>query len=110
MVPYKLPVQGLLTFVALSLQVLQAPATQLPACPDRSKAEFDFVVVGAGVGGGPVASRLAERGFSGMNVSKATDLDGISYPIFSVLVVEAGHEVLTVNTTIPFYFGRAVEG
>ncbi|KAJ7107788.1 hypothetical protein C8R44DRAFT_559909, partial [Mycena epipterygia] len=62
----------------------------LPACPDRSQADFDFVVVGAGVGGGPVASRLAENGFS-------------------VLVVDAGHNVVNVNTTIPFYYGRAVE-
>lgn len=27
-----------------------------------------------------------------------------------VLVVDAGHDVVNVNTTIPFYFGRAVEG
>lgn len=109
MAPYNLQVQVFLAFVALSLQVLQASA-KLPVCPDRSQAEFDFVVVGAGVGGGPVAARLAERGFSGMNVSVGPIWMASLTSVFSVLVVDAGHEVLTVNTTIPFYFGRAVEG
>ncbi|KAJ6620004.1 hypothetical protein B0H10DRAFT_1114433 [Mycena sp. CBHHK59/15] len=77
-------------YVFASLVVHALSASSLPACPDTSDAEFDFVVVGSGVGGGPVAARLAESGFS-------------------VLVVDAGHEVVNVNTTIPFYFGRAVE-
>ncbi|KAJ7081853.1 hypothetical protein B0H15DRAFT_786071 [Mycena belliarum] len=79
--------RGVLTFVSLCILVLQAAC--LPACPDTSRAEFDFVVVGAGVGGGPIAARLAESGFS-------------------VLVVDAGHEVVSVNTTILFFFVRAV--
>ncbi|KAJ6544986.1 hypothetical protein DFH09DRAFT_1367609 [Mycena vulgaris] len=29
--------------------------------------------------------------------------------MFSVLVVDAGHDVVNVNTTIPFFFGRAVD-
>ncbi|KAF7292086.1 Choline dehydrogenase [Mycena indigotica] len=62
----------------------------LDACPDPAKANYDFIVVGAGVGGGPVASRLVKAGFS-------------------VLLVDAGHDVTTVNSTIPFYFGRAIE-
>ncbi|KAJ7253490.1 hypothetical protein C8J57DRAFT_1722385 [Mycena rebaudengoi] len=65
-------------------------STSLPGCPDPSAADVDFVVVGAGAGGGPVAAGLAESGYS-------------------VLVVDAGHDVNNVNTTIPFYFGRAVE-
>ncbi|KAJ7253478.1 hypothetical protein C8J57DRAFT_1722378 [Mycena rebaudengoi] len=65
-------------------------STSLPACPDPSASDVDFVVVGAGAGGGPVAAGLAESGYS-------------------VLVVDAGHDVNNVNTTIPFYFGRAVE-
>ncbi|KAJ7253476.1 hypothetical protein C8J57DRAFT_1237287 [Mycena rebaudengoi] len=62
----------------------------LPACPDPSASDVDFVVVGAGAGGGPVAAGLAESGYS-------------------VLVVDAGHDINNINTTIPFYFGRAVE-
>jgi hypothetical protein len=58
--------QTLFTFVSLSIHVLQA--LSLPACPPKSDAEFDFVVVGAGVGGGPVAARLAESGFSGTHM------------------------------------------
>ncbi|KAJ7157651.1 hypothetical protein C8R43DRAFT_1125323 [Mycena crocata] len=78
-----------LNFIFLCLVFAQATSA-IPTCPDRSDSEFDFVVVGSGVGGGPVAARLAEHGFS-------------------VLVVDAGHDVVNVNTTIPFYFGRAVE-
>ncbi|KAJ6561800.1 hypothetical protein B0H19DRAFT_1233669 [Mycena capillaripes] len=74
--------------VSISIQVLQAAS--LLACPSTSQADFDFVVVGSGVGGGPLAARLAESGFS-------------------VLVVDAGNDVVNVNTTIPLYFGRAVE-
>ncbi|KAJ7253467.1 hypothetical protein C8J57DRAFT_1237276 [Mycena rebaudengoi] len=65
-------------------------STSLPACPDPSASDVDFVVVGAGAGGGPVAAGLAESGYS-------------------VLVVDAGHDINNINTTIPFYFGRAVE-
>ncbi|KAF7358312.1 Oxygen-dependent choline dehydrogenase [Mycena venus] len=78
----------LFPLITLSFLVLQGAS--LPACPDKSQAAYDFIVVGAGVGGGPVAARLAENGFS-------------------VLVVDAGHDVVNLNTTIPFYFGRAVE-
>ncbi|KAJ7144555.1 hypothetical protein C8R44DRAFT_550161, partial [Mycena epipterygia] len=60
----------------------------LPACPSAAHANFDYIVVGSGVGGGPLAARLAENGFS---------------------VVEAGNNVINVNTTIPLYFGRSVE-
>ncbi|KAK6991904.1 choline dehydrogenase [Favolaschia claudopus] len=82
----------LLRFTLLFLPSLLAATTKpkLPACPDAAHAEYDFVVVGAGAGGGPLAARLAENGFS-------------------VLVVDAGHDVVNVNTTIPFYFSRAVE-
>ncbi|KAJ7067384.1 hypothetical protein C8F01DRAFT_1051871 [Mycena amicta] len=79
------------TFLSLLSLLFNLPyAHSLPSCPDASKANYDFIVVGAGVGGGPLAARLAENGFS-------------------VLLVDAGHDATTVNTTIPFYFGRAVE-
>ncbi|KAJ7124195.1 hypothetical protein C8R44DRAFT_556449, partial [Mycena epipterygia] len=65
--------------------------SSLPACAPNSNPDYDYVVVGSGVGGGPLAARLAENGFS-------------------VLVVDAGNNVISVNTTIPLYFGRAVEG
>ncbi|KAJ6544963.1 hypothetical protein DFH09DRAFT_1172351 [Mycena vulgaris] len=86
MAPHNL--RGFFGLVSLSLHVLKTAS--LPACQDTSQSEFEFVVVGAGVGGGPVAARLAENGFS-------------------VLLVDAGHDVVNVNTTIPFFFGRAVD-
>ncbi|KAJ7144189.1 hypothetical protein C8R44DRAFT_973823 [Mycena epipterygia] len=75
---------------AVFLAISFADASSLPACAPNSHPDYDYVVVGSGVGGGPVAARLAENGFS-------------------VLVVEAGENVINVNTTIPLYFGRAVE-
>ncbi|KAJ7767169.1 hypothetical protein B0H16DRAFT_1521096 [Mycena metata] len=75
-------------FLAVTSLVIRAAS--LPTCPDTSQSNFDFVIVGSGVGGGPLAARLAERGFS-------------------ILLVDAGHDVVNVNTTIPFYLGRAVE-
>ncbi|KAJ7925612.1 hypothetical protein B0H13DRAFT_2314407 [Mycena leptocephala] len=71
--------------ISLSIQVLKGAS--LPACPARSESDYDFVVVGAGAGGGPVAARLDDL----------------------VLVVDAGHEVVGVNTSIGVYLGRAVE-
>ncbi|KAJ7144298.1 hypothetical protein C8R44DRAFT_565796, partial [Mycena epipterygia] len=66
--------------------------------------QYDYVVVGSGVGGGPLAARLAENGFTGARRTLE-----LKYSLL-VLVVDAGQDVLTVNTTIPLYFGRAVEG
>jgi len=59
-------------------------------CPPRNDSDFDFIVVGGGAGGGPLAARLAESGYS-------------------VLLVDAGHEVVNVNTTIPGYSLRSLE-
>ncbi|KAJ7096894.1 hypothetical protein C8R44DRAFT_812396 [Mycena epipterygia] len=81
-------VSRLLAGVSLAISIAKAAA--LPVCPPASAANFDYIVVGSGVGGGPLAARLAENGFS-------------------VLVVEAGNNVISVNTTIPLYFGRSVE-
>ncbi|KAJ7576067.1 hypothetical protein C8J56DRAFT_1062499 [Mycena floridula] len=59
--------------------------SSLPLCSESSAAATaDYVVVGSGAGGGPVAARLAEAGFS-------------------VLVIDAGHSVVNFNTTIPAY-------
>lgn len=52
-------------FALLAASLVLVKAAPLPACPDAANADFDFVVVGAGAGGGPLAARLAEAGFSG---------------------------------------------
>ncbi|KAF5340174.1 hypothetical protein D9758_014980 [Tetrapyrgos nigripes] len=100
----------LFSFLSLSLLTLQLvsldsllvsarvastnPNPNLPQCSDirpqglQDRPQYDYVVVGSGAGGGPLASRLAEEGFS-------------------VLVFDAGHDVNNLNTTIPLYFARA---
>lgn len=62
----------LLFLSLLVFLVVSASATDalLPRCPDTSSATYDYVVVGAGAGGGPVAARLAESGFSGEFAAK----------------------------------------
>ncbi|KAG6828259.1 hypothetical protein H0H92_008602 [Tricholoma furcatifolium] len=65
-------------------------AASLPACPSTADADYDFIVVGAGAGGGPLASRLAESGYS-------------------VLLVDAGHSTVNYNTTLPAYALRSLD-
>ncbi|KAF7350750.1 Choline dehydrogenase [Mycena sanguinolenta] len=62
----------------------------LAPCANTSSAEYDYIVVGAGAGGGPLASRLAINGYK-------------------VLLMDAGHYVFNDNTTIPAYQARATE-
>ncbi|KAJ6606252.1 hypothetical protein DFH09DRAFT_966443 [Mycena vulgaris] len=72
---------------------LATGALPLQSCPDLSQPApdvFDFIVVGSGAGGGPLAARLAESGFS-------------------VFLVDAGNDVNIFNTTLPAYWGRATE-
>ena len=54
---------ALLLAIAGSVEFLALGA--LDRCPDTTAAEYDYVVVGAGAGGGPLAARLAESGFTG---------------------------------------------
>lgn len=54
-----------LTFLFLVLFSTLPTAWSLPSCSDQDTADYDYIVVGAGAGGGPVAARLAEAGFSG---------------------------------------------
>ncbi|KAG9049594.1 hypothetical protein FS837_009794 [Tulasnella sp. UAMH 9824] len=68
----------------------------LPDCDDKDiqsnlvDSTYDFLVVGAGAGGGPLASRLAAEGWR-------------------TLVIEAGKDHVTFNTTIPLYLIQATE-
>src|SRR5262245_2645605 len=54
------------------------------------QAPFDYVVVGSGAGGGPVAANLARAGFK-------------------VLLIEAGHEYSDLNYDVPAFHGQATE-
>jgi cell division GTPase FtsZ len=39
----------------------------LEECPNTHSSIYDYIVVGSGAGGGPIAARLAENGFSGVS-------------------------------------------
>ncbi|KAJ7920496.1 hypothetical protein B0H13DRAFT_1987033 [Mycena leptocephala] len=63
----------------------------LEECPDTESSIYDYIVVGSGAGGGPVAARLSENGFS-------------------VLVVETGlDQSNNINTTLASLAFDAIE-
>ncbi|KAJ7903220.1 hypothetical protein B0H13DRAFT_1717346 [Mycena leptocephala] len=63
----------------------------LEECPTSDSSIYDYIVVGSGAGGGPVAARLAEHGFS-------------------VLVIETGvDQGKNINTTSAALAAAAVE-
>lgn len=63
MIPSKMASLLHCCFLATILVVARAA---LITCPNPTKADYDFIVVGAGAGGGPLAARLVESGYSGM--------------------------------------------
>ncbi|KAF8170651.1 hypothetical protein K438DRAFT_1982527 [Mycena galopus ATCC 62051] len=78
------------TYLGVLLVTAHRVSAALAACEDTSTAEYDYIVVGAGAGGGPLASRLAINGYK-------------------VLLMDAGHYVFDDNTTIPIYLARSNE-
>ncbi|KAF8069144.1 hypothetical protein FPV67DRAFT_1669168 [Lyophyllum atratum] len=81
---------SLLVAVWIPYLSIVAAHAALTACPSLAEPDYDFIVVGSGAGGGPLASRLVESGFS-------------------VLLVDVGHDVVNFNTTIPVYNLRSLE-
>ena len=58
--------------------------------PAEQAAQFDYVVVGSGGGGGPVAANLASAGFK-------------------VLLIEAGYEYKDLNYDVPAFHSQATQ-
>ncbi|MFE5581741.1 GMC family oxidoreductase [Kitasatospora sp. NPDC056531] len=68
----------------------QGRSTSAAPDPPDANEEFDFVVVGSGAGGGPLAANLAEAGYH-------------------VLLFEAGGADEGLDTTVPAFHGQATE-
>lgn len=66
--------------------ILTLPAKAI----EIGKNEYEFIIVGSGAGGGPLAVNLAKAGFS-------------------VLLIEAGGDKLPMSSKIPAYHARASE-
>ena len=62
--------RGILPATLALFILTQSALSSLPPCQDisydTSSYIYDFIVVGGGPGGGPVAARLAESGYSGI--------------------------------------------
>jgi len=56
----------------------------------RQEAEYDYVIVGAGAGGGPLAANLAKAGFKVLLLDAGGETDNLSYsvPAFNGLATE----------------------
>jgi choline dehydrogenase len=57
----------------------------LPAAEPRQANEYEYIVVGSGAGGGPLASRLAREGHSTLLIEAGDDQsnnDNTTIPIF----------------------------
>ncbi|KAG8923736.1 hypothetical protein FRC02_010954 [Tulasnella sp. 418] len=79
-----------LNIVSAAPPINAKTAAALPVCPNRSTGQYDYIVAGAGAGGGPIAARLALKGYK-------------------VLLIDAGHDHDNFNTSIPLYLARASE-
>jgi hypothetical protein len=53
--------------IAFGSTVTAQGTDALEECPRTDSSIYDYIVVGSGAGGGPVAARLAENGFSGVS-------------------------------------------
>ncbi|KAJ7866833.1 hypothetical protein B0H14DRAFT_3442226 [Mycena olivaceomarginata] len=59
--------------VAVGNTVAAQGLDALEECPRTDSSIYDYIVVGSGAGGGPVAARLAENGFSVLVVETGVD-------------------------------------
>jgi choline dehydrogenase len=67
-----------------------SPTVPLSCAPPRSNTGFDYIVVGSGAGGGPLAANLARAGFT-------------------VLLLEAGGDEKSDDYRVPAFHARASE-
>lgn len=77
---------GIVSLGATGLAGLTVPRFSFATSDD----EFDYIVIGSGAGGGPVACNLARAGYK-------------------VLILEAGGDFAGINYQVPVFHGKATE-
>ncbi|KAJ7923610.1 hypothetical protein B0H13DRAFT_1864753 [Mycena leptocephala] len=84
----------------------------LEECPNTHSSIYDYIVVGSGAGGGPIAARLAENGFSVLVIETGVDQsNNLNTTLFSRSwnaidgqdIIEARNSTIDLNYTINEY-------
>ncbi|KAJ7280597.1 oxidoreductase [Mycena rebaudengoi] len=76
----------------------------LEECPSTDSSIYDYIVVGSGAGGGPVAARLAENGFSVLVIETGVDQsNNMNTTLFSLSWAAIDDSTIDLNYTISEY-------
>ncbi|KAJ7280596.1 hypothetical protein C8J57DRAFT_1464109 [Mycena rebaudengoi] len=76
----------------------------LEECPSTDSSIYDYIVVGSGAGGGPVAARLAENGFSVLVIETGVDQrNNMNTTLFSLSWNAFEDPTIDLNYTISEY-------
>ena len=76
-----LSVLGALLSGCASLFRPKLPEPEAPACPGGADDAYDYIVVGSGAGGGPLAANLARSGFRVLLIEAGGDEDSYDYQV-----------------------------
>lgn len=87
----------------LGLRAEQRPFPELSCAPPASGDEFDYVIVGSGAGGGPLASRLALAGFRVLVLEAGGDEEPLEYQVPAFHPLASEDERLAWNFFVRHY-------
>jgi choline dehydrogenase len=86
-------------------------AQRLSHDPDRLADTYEYVVVGSGAGGGPVAVRLAEAGYRTLLLEAGpADVPEPAYPVPALHLQASAHPAMSWDFYVRHYTDRAAHG